>query len=105
MRKGNNISILNLSYVREVDNMNLLSGELDNLFNLTQSTSPLLAHKLCKAIANSLRSPLCNACCASLFASLQANIRVICGKNCFDKAILSSTSPSKERKNISYRPT
>ena len=40
MRKGNNISILNLSYVREVDNNNLLSGELDNLSNLTQSTSP-----------------------------------------------------------------
>ena len=28
-------SILNLSYIREVDNKNLLAGELDNLFNLT----------------------------------------------------------------------
>ena len=43
MRKGNNTSILNLSYVREVDNNNLLSGELDNLFNLTHP-NPLL-HK------------------------------------------------------------
>ena len=40
MSEGNNIAIQNLSYVREVDNNNLLSGELDNLSNLTQSTSP-----------------------------------------------------------------
>ena len=29
-----------LSYVREADNKNLLAGELDISFNLTQSTSP-----------------------------------------------------------------
>ena len=35
----------------------------------------VLARKLCSAIANLLRSPLCNACFASL-ASSQANKRV-----------------------------
>ena len=44
MRKGNNTSILNLSYVREVDNKNLLSGELDNLSNLPH-LNPLLSRR------------------------------------------------------------
>ena len=34
MSEGNNIAIQNLSYVREVDNKNLLSGELEKTFNL-----------------------------------------------------------------------
>ena len=44
MSEVNNISILNLSYVREVDNNNLLSGELDNLSNLPHLT-PLLSRR------------------------------------------------------------
>ena len=44
MREGNNTSILNLSYVREVDNNNLLSGKLEKLSNLPP-LNPLLARR------------------------------------------------------------
>ena len=44
MSEGNNIAIQNLSYVREVDNNNLLSGELDNLSNLPH-LNPLLSRR------------------------------------------------------------
>ena len=63
MRKGNNISILNLSYVREVDNKNLLSGELDTLFNLTP---PFLLVSSARQSLTRFGHRVCNACIASL---------------------------------------
>ena len=83
MSEGNNISILNLSYVREVDNKNLLSGELEKTFNLTPLF--LLVSSACKQSLTRFGHHVCNACCASLFASLQANKCVTCGKIAFSK--------------------
>ena len=83
MSEVNNISILNLSYVREVDNNNLLSGELDNLSNLPHLF--LLVSSACKQSLTRFGHRVCNACCASLFASLQANKCVTCGKIAFSK--------------------
>ena len=83
MSEGNNIAIQNLSYEREVDNKNLLSGELEKTFNLPPHF--LLVSSACKQSLTRFGHRVCNACCASLFASLQANKCVTCGKIAFSK--------------------
>ena len=85
MSEGNNISILSLSYVRESARQDIvLSGsELDNLSNLPHLF--LLVSSACKQSLTRFGHRVCNACCASLFASLQANKCVTCGKIAFSK--------------------
>ena len=63
MSEGNNIAIQHLSYVREVDNKNLLSGELDNLSNLTP---PFLLVSSARQSLTRFGHRVCNACIASL---------------------------------------
>ena len=72
-----------LSYVREADNKNLLAGELEKLSNLPHLF--LLVSSACKQSLTRFGHRVCNACCASLFASLQANKCVTCGKIAFSK--------------------
>ena len=100
MSERNNIAIQNLSYVREVDNNNLLSGELDNLSNLPPHF--LLVSSACKQSLTRFGHRVCNVCCASLFASLQANKCVTCGKIAFSKQFYPRPLLHKRGSNGNY---
>ena len=63
MSERNNIAIQNLSYVREVDNKNLLAGELEKTFNLPPIF--LLVSSARQSLTR-FGHRVCNACIASL---------------------------------------